>query len=466
MTTTIGRSTSGLVLGAVAVVSFLGLGFALVFMKMPPQTILALVAGMITVTISAFRPYVGVHVIVALIFIEGATTLPEWSTVMQVFGLLLLTGWMAQALAQRRLRVPIGPQVLLVLAYLVWGSICVLKAYDVREALSRMGTYGMLSVTALMVVSVVNTPERLRRLFTALALWVGLSGIIALVMYYAGATLVASGFVGNRNILALYCNIGLAGAFLLQTLTRAPMTKILLFASLPITLLTLGLTLSRTGLVIMLVALTVVGYRLLRQRGVMLLLGGALAIVVLGVVLPASFWSRAGTILPSIERQQDTFGMRVRLWEAGVRMVEDRPIFGVGPGNFRLVLARYARGGLAGTQLNAHNAYVVVAAETGLPGLALFLSIMIAGGLAARGVARAARAAGREDLALAAFMVQLLTFIVLCTGITMTVEGLKILWILVGAGQALVGIARVELSQAGATEPAVALGEPVEATPA
>jgi O-antigen ligase len=466
VTTTIGRSTSGLFLGAVAVVSVLGLGFALVFMKMPPLTILGLVAGMITVTISAFRPYLGVHVIVALLFIEGATVMPEGATALQIFGLLILTGWMAQSLTQRRLRVQIGPQMLLVFAYLVWGSMCVLKAYDVHEALTRMGTYGMLSVTALMVASVVNTTERLRRLFTALALWIGLAGSIAIVMYYAGSTIVAQGFVGNRNVLALYCNIGLAGAFLLQTITRAPITKILLFAALPIMLLTLGLTLSRTGLVIMFGALTVVGYRLLRQRGVMLLLGGAVAIVVLAVVLPSSFWSRAGTILPSIERRQDTFGMRVRLWEAGVRMVEDRPIFGVGPGNFRLVLARYARGSLASAQLNAHNAYVVVAAETGLPGLALFVSIMIAGMVAARRVAVAAHAAGREDLALAAFMIQLLTFIVLCTGITMTVEGLKILWILVGAGQALVGIARAELSQAGAVEPALALNESVEATPA
>src|SRR6185503_15475480 len=116
--------------------------------------------------------------------------------------------------------------------------------------------------------------------------------------------------------------------------------------------------------------------------------------------------------------------MRVRLWEAGLRMIEGSPILGIGPANFRVVLARYSRGSQAGAQLNAHSAYVVVAAETGIPGLLLFLGVVISGIVAVRKVARAAHAAGREDLARCAWMVQVLTIVILLTGITMTVEGL------------------------------------------
>jgi putative inorganic carbon (HCO3(-)) transporter len=465
MNSTIGRSTSGLVLGAAGLISMLGLGFALVFMKLSPIVILVLMVGATTVAVSAFRPYLGVHVIVALIFVEGAITATEGVTAMQAFGALLLTGWLAQSLAQRRLGVHVTPTILFAVAYLVWCGLSVMRASNFKEAASRLGTYGLLCITAMMVASVVNTTDKVRRLFTALVLWTVVSALIALLMYYGGMTPVAQGLLKNRNFLALYLNLGLVGAFLLQGVVRSALSRLMLFVSVPVLLLTVSLTLSRTGLIVMLIALALVGYLLLRQRGLLLLVGGALAVCVLALLLPSTFWSRAETILPSITQQQDTFGMRVRLWEAGLRMIEGSPILGVGPGNFRVELARYARGSLAGAQLNAHNAYVVVAAETGIPGLILFLGIVISGILGVRGVARAAHAAGREDLARCSMMVQVLTLVILLTGIAMTVEGLKILWIILGVGQGLVGMARADLLTAAGPERAPALPEHAEAAP-
>jgi len=465
MNITIGRSTSGLALGAAGLLAVLGLGFALVFMKLSPVVILVLVAGAITVAISAFRPYLGVHVIVALIFFEGAIAATEGVTAMQAFGVLLLIGWLAQSLAQRRHGVRVTPTVLFALAYLGWCCLCTLRAANFNEAMSRVATYGVLCVTATMVASVVDTPDRVRRLFTALVLWTVVAGTIALVMYYAGMTRVAEGLVKNRNVLALYLNLGLVGAFLLQGVTRSALSRVGLFVAVPLLLLTVGLTLSRTGLIVMFISLTLVGYLLLRQRGLLMLIAGTLAVCVLALLLPSTFWNRAETILPSIAQQQDTFGMRVRLWEAGLRMIEGSPILGIGPANFRVVLARYSRGSQAGAQLNAHSAYVVVAAETGIPGLLLFLGVVISGIVAVRKVARAAHAAGREDLARCAWMVQVLTIVILLTGITMTVEGLKMLWIILGVGQGLVGMARNELPMAAEPESTLALPEHAEAAP-
>lgn len=462
---TIGRSTSGLVLGIAGLVAVLGLAFGLVFLKLSPLIILVLLLGAGMVAVSAFRPYVGVHVILALLFLEGISLPTEGLTAMRAFGALLLAGWLIQTLMLRQLHLRMEPQQLFVLGFLVWSGISALQSTTGEDTLSRISTYALLGITAVMVAAVVDTPERMTRLMTAQVLWTAVSALVALALYYSGTTIVAQGLLMNRNLLALYLNLGLAVAFLLYIVIPGGLPKFALLVTMPMLLLTLGLTLSRTGLVVMMATLLLVGYRLLRQRGLLILAMGGAAICILTFVLPDTFWTRAGTILPSIERQQDTFGMRVRLWEAGLRMVQDHPIFGIGPANFNMMVARYSRGAMATEQLDAHNAYVRVAAETGLPGLALFLGILASAAIATHRVVRAARAAGRLDLVLCGIMVETQMFVILCTGITMTVEAKKILWIVLGLGQAVVSMARRELQASAAPAIAPALPDGAETAP-
>jgi len=65
---------------------------------------------------------------------------------------------------------------------------------------------------------------------------------------------------------------------------------------------------------------------------------------------------------------------RYYMWQAGVDMVLDKPVFGQGPG---MVLARYPRyrwpEATHPMQPHLHNNFLQVAAERGLPGLAFFL---------------------------------------------------------------------------------------------
>jgi len=66
--------------------------------------------------------------------------------------------------------------------------------------------------------------------------------------------------------------------------------------------------------------------------------------------------------------------MRVRLnyWKAGVKMIEDNPVLGVGLDNFADHYFRYKVP--AGREVQrAHNNYLQVAAEMGIPGLVIFL---------------------------------------------------------------------------------------------
>lgn len=66
---------------------------------------------------------------------------------------------------------------------------------------------------------------------------------------------------------------------------------------------------------------------------------------------------------------------RLELWKAGLRMVVENPLTGVGLGNFKPLVTEFAdseafEGGVA------HNSYVEIAAEMGLPGLVAFVAVL------------------------------------------------------------------------------------------
>ena len=103
----------------------------------------------------------------------------------------------------------------------------------------------------------------------------------------------------------------------------------------------------------------------LRAPRLLWLLGAATAAVLL--LRPASVTSRL-TILDESSRD------RYYMWQAGIDMVLDKPVFGQGPG---MILAAYPRYRWPEApnprQPHLHNNLLEVAVERGLPGLAFFL---------------------------------------------------------------------------------------------
>jgi O-antigen ligase len=184
--------------------------------------------------------------------------------------------------------------------------------------------------------------------------------------------------------------------------------------------------------------LVLVWYRAARQRKFLLLVGSIGMICVLTFVLPAAFWQRAGSIVPAIRKQEDTFGARLGFWRVALRMVEDRPIVGVGPGNYVAAYPRYARSGdHRFLTFATHNAFVGVAAETGVVGLALFLLIS---GLALRNARRAiltGRVLAQSYIENFGVVAEVCLLAILMAGLSGNVESLKCLWMFFGLALAM-----------------------------
>jgi O-antigen ligase len=443
----IGRNVTGLALGLLGIGAFVFLAIGLVFLKLSPIVIGALIAGGAVVVVSAFRPYLGIHVMLGLLYFEGAIKVTEDVTFTKVLGGLIAAGWLANNLIQRRARDVLNPQTVLVCVYLAWCAISAAHAFDPDAAMTQVVTYVLLALSMMMIGSVLDTPQRLRNFIFAIACWTIFTSVIALGMYYAGMTPYAVGW-SNRNLLAMYINVGAIAALLLYPLMQGLLARLVVMIGVPVLLLTLALTLSRTGLIVMAVTILSVWYRLARERGFLVLFGTALACVALVFLLPGQFWERANTILPAIERQEDTFGMRVRVWQTGLRLIEDHPFLGVGPANFVQVSTRYNPVGVLGRHLNSHNTYVGTAAETGLIGMALFLVVVIGATVSVRRAVHAARLAGRDDLALMGVNAETMILAIMLTSITMDTQGHKILWIGLGICVGFVAIVRTSLAHA------------------
>jgi O-antigen ligase len=146
---------------------------------------------------------------------------------------------------------------------------------------------------------------------------------------------------------------------------------------------------------------------------------------------------------------EDTSGadssLQSRLTEnlAALLVFVDHPIVGVGPGLFRAYYGEYAE--LVGvrvhtTERQAHNLYLGLAAETGLLGLASFLTIVT---VTLRGLGRARRRLIDTNPGLAYILTGFLLAIssYLVTGIFLHFAFIRFFWIMLGLASAAVYIA-------------------------
>ena len=104
------------------------------------------------------------------------------------------------------------------------------------------------------------------------------------------------------------------------------------------------------------------------------------AVAVAVAFAPSAYLDRFRVLLdptmtsPTAALDKGTANERLELWSAAWDMAMDRPVFGVGPGNYPAVAGVYLPGK---EPIAAHSNYLQVLAETGFPGLVLYLGFFL-----------------------------------------------------------------------------------------
>lgn len=206
------------------------------------------------------------------------------------------------------------------------------------------------------------------------------TGVSAAVTVVAGAVLEGSRLSGtgsyDPNDLAAFAVVLFFLA--LGRATRGRLVQKILFLGFALLFLAVTLkTASRGGAIALAVGTVVFLFGLGGRQFIVALLVAALAAPIGWQVAPETFRTRIATIGAGDDYNTTTTSGRTYIWRRGIVFFAQRPIIGVGPGNFETRLGRdFADQGVIGAWHTAHNTVIQVFVELGIFGGVLLLTML------------------------------------------------------------------------------------------
>jgi O-antigen ligase len=384
----------------------------------------------------------------------------------KIVGFLLAVSWLAKVTSSQDVRndfMAAHPIFTFVLAAFVgFAAFSLLWAEDPGVGRTPLLRYALNLILFLIVYTAVRTPKQFMWVLGAYVGAAAMSAAYAVLApppetVYRDVTR-ATGTFGDPNELAavLVPGLILAGALAI-TLRRTPLLRIAAAGAGTLCAAAIFLTLSRGGLIALAFALLVSLFVAGRWRVQAL-------VVTLLVALTGFLYFGYVASQESVDRVTQLEGGtgRTDLWNIGWRMVEDKPVAGVGVGNFQTASIHYllAPGAIERDEFivdqpkAAHNTYLQVQAELGAIGFALFAAIIFFALLCMLRAARIFERQGERTMELVARALFIAVAGLLAADFFISEQYSKQLWLLLGLGPGLLGVATGLLSarEAGGDE--------------
>ncbi len=375
---TVSRERPHLLIAAIAV--FLLLSTVLLRISLPTLFIGMLVMGMAAV--AAMSPEIGLHILAlnALIGLTRLVELPRlgpFSAVILIEGLLVAAIMFQMAFFKKRLNIGTSQHALMgLLAGWILLSVLLGVTVGPENFQAYRSLFFVRLVMFLLVTVLISSAGGIKRLFVTFMI----ANLGLLIM----ATAVRLGYFGeemisetedfqrtgallqNPNELAFNLTTMLVLTIAAFLMARSVTLKGFLLLVAAADLFCIMSTLSRSGFISMSVVLMFLFFKLTRDPRaipVMLLLG-----LCGWLMLPDDLYVR----FTEIEGVQDVD--RLRIAQVGLAMARQNPVTGVGLGNFVAEFNRYNEVGLRKTAA-AHNMYLDLSAQMGVPALLLYLAV-------------------------------------------------------------------------------------------
>lgn len=240
------------------------------------------------------------------------------------------------------------------------------------DALQAYASHLAFFVTTLIVV---NSLERLRRVLLVMLGAMAFASLYVLREWQGGSAVYGAGYrpgyvTGDPNFYAASALLCLPLAFCWTLERRPARERLYCLCCLVLGLAGSMVAASRGGFLGLMVGLAFLIWHS-RQRLRNFVIAGGFLLVFLGLS-PSSPLQR---FLQPHHSDEEAADVRLLLWSAAWRMIQDRPLAGFGLSSFKFQVVPYANlpENLA---LAAHNAYLDAAVEMGIPGLLALLTLM------------------------------------------------------------------------------------------
>ncbi|HZJ29328.1 MAG TPA: O-antigen ligase family protein, partial [Solirubrobacterales bacterium] len=345
-----------------------------------PQVAVAMAAAIAFLVITFADLRIGLALFVVAIFMETTAIVPGLG-IAKVAGGALALSWLARIItdpdSRRLIWIDYPGLTALAVAFLAWSTISAVWSPLPGAAIDSSFRY-LLSVAMLPIVyTAVRSPADMRMVivaFVAGASLTALMGVASPPSSDGDLGRIAS-TIGDPNELAAT----LAAGFVLAIgasfgAPPASLSRLLLRVAAGLCLLAIVLTLSRGGLVAV-AAVGVIAPLLAKHRA-------RATAISLSCLAAAALGFLAFAPAEAVERIQSRDGGsgRTDIWKVAGRMIEDKPVIGIGSGNFPTSSSDYVlqpgalpdKPDLIYKPSVAHNIYLEVWSEVGLVGLLLF----------------------------------------------------------------------------------------------
>lgn len=381
-------------------------------------------------------------------------------SVTKATGLVLALVWLAAVVTRERGRRTLAsdhPWLLYLLAlFVIWTAASAAWAESPSDALATAYRFGLNLFLFVIAYTAIRSTRVAESLFSAFVLGALISLAFGLIAGTPSEFGGEEGRVGgahvNPNELAsvLVPAIALAAALALDRGLN-PLVRLGAWTACLVAVAGTLLTLSRSGLLALAIVLISAPFLAGRWRGPATAATVAAIIAVVGYFALLASPQDYGRVT-----ELGTGTGRVDLWTVATRIVEDRPLLGIGADNFRTTAIDYVvRPGvlredefIVSKPEEVHNIYLQVLAELGLVGFLLFVAVVA---IAVRCVLRAAAAfgaAGNRTGELLARALLVAIFGNLVANFFASEIYSKQLWLLLALGPALLGVAVTRASTA------------------
>jgi len=292
----------------------------------------------------------------------------------QLVGIATLIGWAFQTFGSFRFGKG-WPVVGLLVVYSIWAVLSSSTAVDPEVSYSELPSMAKWVMPFIIGATLIRTNKESRQLFWIIVL---AQAYVAFNMNWEywrhGYNNAGEGFGGmDNNCYGVSLVTTLGPAFVLAVGTKRWWERGLAVISAALILHTTLLTFSR-GALVGLLSVAVVTFVIMPKRPkhlAALVIVGLIAVRLTGPQLMA----RYATTVAEDDQRDASAESRVDLWRDCWKVALDKPILGIGPGNFKVIAA--SLGWSAGKQ--AHSTWMQTMAEMGFPGVGfLFLFFVVA----------------------------------------------------------------------------------------